>query len=196
MSVINDDALDILFRAARTHNGWRAEPVSDELLQRVWDLARMGPTSANSQPLRIVFVRSAEAKERLKPALMGGNVEKTMAAPVTAIFAYDLAFHEKMAVLFPAVPTMGAMFAGNPAMAESSARTSAALAAGYFMLAARGLGLDCGPMGGFDNAKADAAFFAGTQLRSLFLCNLGHGDPAKVYPRGPRLGFDEACKIA
>ncbi|MFT3769786.1 MAG: malonic semialdehyde reductase [Minicystis sp.] len=195
MTAINDEALDVLFRSARTHNGWRPEPVSDELLQRVWDLAKMGPTSANSGPLRIVFVRSPAAKERLRPALSAGNLDKTMSAPVTAIFAYDLAFPEKLPQLFPHNPRMNAIFAGNPALTESSAKLNAALGAAYFMMAARALGLDCGPMAGFDNAKVDAEFFAGSQWRSSFLCNLGHGDPTKLFPRSPRLGFEEACKV-
>jgi len=195
MSTINDEALDALFRTARTHNGWTAEPVSDELLHRIWDLAKMGPTSANTGPLRIVFVRSPEAKARLAPAMASANLEKTNAAPATAILAYDLAFYEKLTVLFPHSPGMGESFAANPARAEATAKMNATLGAAYFMLAARALGVDCGPMAGFDNAAVDKEFFAGTQWRSNFLCNLGHGDPAKLHPRGARLSFDEACKI-
>lgn len=195
MPMLDDQALDVLFRTARTHNVWSPEPVSDELLHRVWDLAKMGPTGGNSSPQRIVFVRSPEAKERLKPALSPGNVEKTMAAPVTAIFAYDLAFYEKMPRLFPHAPKMGEHFAGNPAAAESAAKLNGTLGAAYFILAARALGLDCGPMGGFDNAKVNEAFFAGSAWRSNFLCNLGHGDPSKLHPRNPRLDFEEACKV-
>ncbi len=194
MAALTDDALDILFRTARTHNGFAPDPVSDALLQQVWDLAKLGPTSANSSPLRIVFVRSAEAKERLRPALSPNNLAKTMAAPVTAIFAFDSAFYEKLPVLFPAYDAR-AMFVARPEIIEPSARLNAALQAGYFMLAARGVGLDCGPMGGFDAAKTDAEFFTGTTWRSLFLCNLGHGDPAKLHPRNPRLSFEEACKV-
>lgn len=193
--MLNDEALDVLFRTARTHNGWTADPVTDEDIKRIWDLAKMGPTGSNSGPLRVAFVRSPEAKERLKPALMGGNVEKTMAAPATAIFAFDLEFYKEMKRLFPVAPQYADKFAANPAMAESAARLNAALTAGYFILAARALGIDCGPMGGFHNAKVDEEFFAGTSWRSLFLCNLGHGDPSKLYPRNPRLTFEEACKI-
>ena len=196
MSTPHDEALDVLFRNARTHNVWLPEPVSDELLHRVWDLARMGPTAANSSPLRVVFVRSPEAKERLRPALSPGNVDKTMAAPVTAIFAYDLAFYDKLPTLFPhRGEGMRDFFAGNTAAAEASAKQSGTLGAAYFILAARALGLDCGPMGGFDNAKVDAEFFAESTWRSSFLCNLGHGDASKLHPRNPRLDFDEACKV-
>lgn len=195
MSAINEEAIDVLFREARTHSVWLPEPVSDELLHRVWDLARLGPTGANSGPLRVVFVRSAEAKERLRPALSPGNVEKTMTAPVTAIFAYDLAFHEKMPQLFPHNPKMGAHFAANPAAAEAAAKLNATLGAAYFMLAARASGLDCGPMGGFDGEKVNEVFFAGSQWRANFLCNLGHGDRSKLHPRNPRLSFEEACKV-
>lgn len=192
--MLDDVALDLIFRSARTQNGWTDAPVADELLHRVWDLAKMGPTGANVVPLRVMFVRTPEAKERLRPALAGGNVDKTMAAPATAIFAFDLEFFQHSPRLFPYMDVKG-IYSGNAALAESAARMNAALQAGYFMLAARSLGLDCGPMGGFDNAKVDAEFFAGTTWRSLFLCNLGHGDPAKVHPRGPRLTFNEACKI-
>lgn len=195
MPMLDDQALDVLFRAARTHNGWKPEPVSDELLRRVWELARMGPTGGNSGPARVLFVRSPEAKALLKPALSPGNVEKTMAAPVTAVFAYDLAFYEKLPKLFPHNPKMAESFAKDPAAAEAAAKLNGTLGAAYFILAARALGLDCGPMGGFDRAKVDEAFFAGTSWRSNFLCNLGHGDPSKLHPRNPRLDFEEACKI-
>lgn len=193
MPTLNDDALDVLFRAARSHNGFLPEPVSDELLQHVYDLAKMGPTSANSCPMRVAFVKSPEAKKRLEPALASGNVEKTMAAPVTAIFAYDLAFSELMPKLFPH-RDMRAAFA-DPARAEAAAKMNGSLQAAYFMLAARAVGLDCGPMGGFDRDKVDAEFFAGTSWRSNFLCNLGHGDTSKIFPRLPRPSFEEACKI-
>jgi 3-hydroxypropanoate dehydrogenase len=194
MPALTDDALDVLFRHAHSQNGFLPDPVSDDLLKEIWLLAELGPTSANSSPLRVAFIRSAEAKARLRPALSPGNVDKTMAAPVTALFAYDLEFYEKLPVLFP-MYDMRPMFAANPARAEQSARMNSALQAAYFMLAARARGLDCGPMGGFDAAKTDAEFFAGTPWRSLFLCNLGHGDPAKLHPRLPRLAFDEACKL-
>jgi 3-hydroxypropanoate dehydrogenase len=196
MSLLSDDALDVLFRNARSHNGFRPEPVSDELLHHVWDLAKLGPTSLNACPMRVAFVKSAEAKERLRPALAPGNLEKTMAAPVTAIFAFDLEFYEKLPKLFPHNPNVREAFAAaKPERVEGTARLNSALQAAYFMLAARSAGLDCGPMAGFDNAKVDAEFFAGTPWRSLFLCNLGHGDQSKLYPRSPRLDFDEACKI-
>lgn len=186
-------ALDLLFRTARTHNGFSAEPVSDELLQQVWDLAKMGPTAANCVPLRVVFVRSAEGKKLLEPCLDKGNVEKTMAAPVTAVFAWDTAFYNEMPRLFPYLDLKG-FLAGNAAAAEAMGRQSATLQAGYFILAARAKGLACGPMGGFNAGKVDEAFFAGTTWKSMILCNLGKGDPSKVYPRGPRLEFAEACK--
>jgi 3-hydroxypropanoate dehydrogenase len=194
MPVLDDHALDVLFRDARSANGFLPDPVSDELLHKVWEIARLGPTSANTSPLRIVFVRSAAAKERLRPALSPGNVDKTMSAPVTAIFAFDLEFYEKLPHLFP-VYDMRGMFAANAELAEKAARMNSALQAGYFMLTARAAGLDCGPMGGFDAAKTDAEFFAGTPWRSLFLCNLGHGDASKLHPRHPRLSFEEACKV-
>jgi 3-hydroxypropanoate dehydrogenase len=194
MPVLSDDALDVLFRNARIQNGFLPGPVSDDLLRQIWELGKLGPTSANQSPLRIVFVRSEEAKARLLPAVSSGNADKTKSAPVTAIFAYDGEFYEKLPRLFP-IRDMRAVFAGNAELAERSARMNAALQAAYFMLAARALGLDCGPMAGFDAAKTDAAFFAGTPWRSLFLCNLGHGDPSKLHPRFPRLAFEEACKV-
>jgi 3-hydroxypropanoate dehydrogenase len=195
MTAVDKSALDTLFLEARTYNAFLPDPVSDELLHRIWDVARLGPTGGNSGPLRVVFVRSPEAKERLRPALSPGNVDKTMSAPVTAIFAHDLAFYEKLAKLFPHNPKMAEHFAGKPAAAEATAKQNGTLGAAYFMLAARALGLACGPMGGFDNAKVDAEFFADSTWRSNFLCNLGYGDPAGTRPRLPRLDFEEACKI-
>ncbi|MEW5726456.1 MAG: malonic semialdehyde reductase [Pseudomonadota bacterium] len=192
--MIDDRALDALFRDARTHNAWTGEPVPDTLLRQAWDLARMGPTSANCQPMRVVFVKSAEAKARLKPALMEGNLAKTMAAPVTAIIGHDLEFHETLPRLFPHADARS-WFAGNEPLIQATAFRNATLQAGYFILACRAVGLDCGPMSGFDNAKVDAAFFAGTAVKSNFLINIGHGDPAGLYPRGPRLEFDEACRV-
>ncbi len=195
MTRIADDlALDLLFRQARTHSSWQAGPVTDETLRQAWDLARMGPTSANCQPARIVFVRSAAAKEKLKPALLPGNVDKTMAAPVTAIIGHDLAFFEQLPRLFPHADAR-AWFAGNAALARTTAFRNGSLQAAYFILACRGLGLDCGPMSGFDNARVDAAFFAGGTVESNLLVNIGHGDAAGLYPRGPRLDFAEACRI-
>lgn len=194
---LDSQALATLFLEARTHNGWQDKPVDDALLARVWDLARMGPTSANCSPLRIVFVKSAAAKERLKPALMEGNVAKTMAAPVTAILAHDSRFFEHLPRLFPHTDAR-AWFdgPGKEEAARITAFRNGTLQAAYFMLAARALGLDCGPMSGFDNAAVDRAFFPDGRCQSNFLCNLGYGDPAKLYPRSPRLAFDEACRIA
>jgi 3-hydroxypropanoate dehydrogenase len=192
--ILDTSMQDLLFREARTHFKFRDVPVPDALLRQAWDLARMGPTSANCLPARVVFVRSAEAKQRLKPALAPGNVDKTMAAPVTAIVAHDLEFYEKLPVLFPHTDARS-WFVGNEAMIQSTAFRNGTLQGAYLILALRGLGLDCGPMSGFDNAKVDEAFFAGTKVRSNFLINIGYGDPAALFPRGPRLEFDEACRI-
>jgi 3-hydroxypropanoate dehydrogenase len=194
--VVSDADLDVLFREARTHNVWLDQPVDDALLRRVYDLARMGPTSANMCPLRVVFVRTKEAKEKLKPCLDAGNVDKTMKAPVTAILGMDVHFFELMPKLFPHADAKS-WFKDLPEnVLEYIALRNSSLQGAYFMLAARSLGLDCGPMSGFKNAMVDAAFFAGTTVKSNFLCNLGHGDPAKLYPRSPRLTFEEACRIA
>ena len=193
--VVNESALDTIYRKARTYTAWLDKPVSDELLREVYDLAKMGPTSANMCPMRIVFVRSPAAKQRLKPALAPGNVDKTMAAPVTAIIAMDVKFYELLPKLYPPADARS-WFKDMPEKAlEYMALRNSSLQGAYFMLAARAKGLDCGPMSGFDNAKVDAEFFAGTSVKSNFLCNLGHGDPSKLYPRSPRLDFDEACKI-
>lgn len=193
--VVDGAALDVIFRDGRTHSAWRDRRVDAALLREVWDLSRLGPTSANCSPARIVFVTTPEAKEKLKSALSEGNLAKTMAAPATAVFAYDLAFHELLPRLYPQADAHS-WFAGNDRLIETTAFRNASLQAAYFMLAARALGLDCGPMSGFDNAKVDAAFFAGTTIRSNFLCNLGYGDAARLRPRNPRLSFDEACRIA
>ena len=192
--VLDDKALDQLFREARTHNGWLPKPVPDDLLRKLYDLAKMGPTSANCFPARLVFVKSADAKARLKPTLSPNNVEKTMAAPVTVIVAYDLEFYEKLPRLFPHTDARS-WFVGNPKLIEATAFRNGSLQGAYLILAARALGLDCGPMSGFDNAKLDAEFFPDGKVKSNFLLNLGYGDPSKVRPRGPRLTFDEACKI-
>ncbi|MDI1446056.1 malonic semialdehyde reductase [Polyangium sp. 6x1] len=194
---MNDDALlKQIFFEARTHNGWLAEPVDDATLRRLYEALRLGPTAANSVPARIVFVKSPEAKERLRPCLDAGNVEKTMRAPVTAIIAYDTRFHEKMPKLFPARPTMGeALAAMPPEHRDAFLLQNASLQAGYLILAARALGLDCGPMGGFDREKVNAAFLADVPWKSVLLVNLGHGDPEKLFPRNPRLDFEEACRI-
>jgi len=186
--------LDQLFRTARTHNELGGD-VSDDTLRQLYDLLKWGPTTANSCPARFVFVKSAEAKAKLGPALDEGNRDKTMAAPVTAIVAYDMAFFTKMAYLFPHVEATS-WFDGKPeATLETIALRNSSLQGAYLILAARALGLDTGPMSGFDNAKVDAAFFAGTSIRSNFLVNLGHGDAAKLFPRSPRLPFDEAARI-
>jgi 3-hydroxypropanoate dehydrogenase len=204
-----DGALDQLFREARTYTAWLDRPVSDSTLHQLYDLMKWGPTSANSSPARIVFLRTPEAKERLRPALAPGNVEKTMAAPVTAILAYDELFYEQLPRLFPHSPGMRDLFAGSPELAEITAFRNGTLQGAYLILAARSLGLDCGPMSGFDNAKVDAEFFPAPadevkdsieampigRIRSNFLCNLGYGDPQALYPRNPRLGFAEACQL-
>jgi 3-hydroxypropanoate dehydrogenase len=193
-TVANED-LDLIFRKARTHNVWQPKPVDDDLLRQVYDLAKMGPTSANMCPMRILFVKSREAKEKLKPALDAGNVDKTMKAPVTAIIGMDVHFFEQLPKLFPHADAK-AWFKDLPEnVLESTALRNGSLQGAYFMLAARSLGLDCGPMSGFNNAMVDQAFFAGTTVKSNFLCNLGYGDASKLYPRSPRLAFDEACKF-
>lgn len=191
---VNDEALDILFRNARTQNLWQDKPVSTALLMAVYDLARMGPTSANVSPARFVFVVSKEAKERLKPYLSPGNRDKVMAAPATAIIGYDLEFAEHIPMLFPHNPGAKDWFKDSK-LAETTAFRNGTLQGAYFLMAARALGLDCGPMSGFDNAGVDREFFAGTQIRSNFLCSVGHGDPSGVMARSPRFAFDEACKI-
>src|SRR5438093_2652048 len=193
--VLNDEDQNLLFLEARTHTAWLDQPVDDALLGRVYDLAKMGPTSANMCPMRVVFVKSREAKERLRPALDAGNVDKTMRAPVTAVIGMDVHFYEKLPKLFPHADAKS-WFKDLPEnVLEYIALRNGSLQGGYFMLAARALGLDCGPMSGFDNAKVDAAFFAGTTIKSNFLCNLGHGDGSKLHPRSPRLSFEEACKV-
>jgi 3-hydroxypropanoate dehydrogenase len=191
---INDEALDLLFRNARTQNKWQDRPVSPALLMAVYDLMRWGPTSANISPARIVFVTSPEAKARLKPYLSEGNRAKTMSAPVTAIIGHDLDFARHVPKLFPHAPGAKDWFA-DPKFAEVAAFRNGTLQGAYLIIAARALGLDCGPMSGFDNAGVDKEFFAGTQIKSNFLCSLGYGDPAGLFPRSPRLSFDEACKI-
>jgi len=193
-AAIDYRALDQLFREARTHNDWRAEPVPADRLKAAWDLARMGPTSANCSPARIVFVVSPQGKEKLKPCLNEGNVNKTMAAPATAIIGYDLKFHDRLPALYPHADAR-AWFVGNDPLIQATAFRNSTLQGAYFILAARALGLDCGPMSGFDEAKVDAAFFAGTAVKSNFLCNLGHGSGERMRPRSPRLDFDDACSI-
>jgi len=193
--VVSNEDLDLIFLKARTHSAWLNKPVDDAVLKRAYDLAKMGPTSANMSPMRIVFVKSPAGKERLKPALSAGNLDKTMAAPVTAIFAMDVKFFEQLPKLFPHADAKSWFKDMPPAALETHALRNGSLQAAYFMLAARSLGLDCGPMSGFDNAKVDAEFFAGTTVKSNFLCNLGYGDATKLNPRSPRFEFDEACRF-
>lgn len=188
-------ALDQLFRLARTHSKFLDRAVPDDLLRQAWDLSSMGPTAANSLPARVVFVRSPEAKQLLKPALAPGNVDKTMAAPVTAIVASDHEFYEKLPKTFPHADAR-AWYVGNPALIAETAFRNASLQGAYLILALRGLGLDCGPMSGFDAAQVDQAFFAGTAVKANFLINIGYGDASALHPRNPRLSFDEACRIA
>ncbi len=192
--MISDEALDLLFREARTFSAWQQRPVEPDLLRRAWDLARLGPTSANCQPLRVVFVVSPEAKARLRPALGEGNIAKTMAAPVTAILAHDLAFADKLPRTFPHVDARS-WFEGKPALVQDTAFRNGSLQAAYLMLALRAMGLDCGPMSGFDAAMVDEAFFAGTTIKSNFLMNIGYGDRTSLHPRNPRLDYAEACRL-
>ena len=196
--MLNDQALDTLFRKARTQNGFLDQPVTDEQLRALYELMKWGPTTMNSQPARLVFVRSKAGKEKLAPALSPGNRDKTMAAPVTVIIAYDLRFYENLTRTFANNPNAKAAFEGEEKKAhvQTTALRNGSLQGAYLIVAARALGLDCGPMSGFDNAKVDAAFFPDGRVRSNFLCNLGHGDPAKVFARNPRLSFEEACTLA
>jgi 3-hydroxypropanoate dehydrogenase len=192
---ISDEALDTIFRDAHTQNKWSDKPVSNAMLMAVYDLMRWAPTAANCTPARIVFVTSQEAKARLKPILSPGNQEKTMAAPAIALIGYDLDFPETLPKLFPNNPKMKDNFAGKEEMTKTVAFRNGSLQGAYFIIAARALGLDCGPMSGFDNDALDKEFFAGTNIKSNFICAVGHGDPAGVFLRNPRLSFDEACKI-
>ncbi len=194
MTMLDDVSLDILFREARTHSAWLDTPVPDSLLEEIYDLAKMGATSANCCPMRVVFVVSKAAKERLKPALAEGNIEKTMNAPVTAIIGQDMEFYEKLPILFPHTDAKS-WFVGNKELIETTAFRNASLQGAYLMLAARAKGLDCGPMSGFNNALVDEVFFAGTNIKSNFICNLGYGDASKLHSRSPRLEFSEACRI-
>ena len=192
---VNDDALDVLFRSARTHRNWRPGQVTPQMLMAIYDLARWGPTTNNTSPGRFYFIVSPEAKERLKPHLTKGNVEQTMKAPATAIVAYDLHFYEKMGKLSANPNARESWMQKSPAEIEQAAFRNASLQGGYFIMAARSIGLDCGPMGGFDHEGVDKAFFSGTAIKSNFLCNLGFGDEQALRPRSGRLDFDEACKI-
>lgn len=207
--MLSDDCLDVLFRKARTHSYWLDKPVGDDTLRALYDLVKWAPTSANANPARFVFLRTKQAKERLRPSLAPGNVDKTMTAPVTVIVAYDLKFYEKLPKLFPHAPGMRDLFANNPQLVEVTARRNSSLQGGSLILAARAMGLDCGPMSGFDNARLDEEFFAAGKecegcdqeffpeghVRSNFLINLGYGDPSKLHPRLPRLEFGEACSL-
>ncbi|WP_165928807.1 malonic semialdehyde reductase [Iodobacter fluviatilis] len=193
-SVLNHKAQAQLFTEARTHNAWQDRDVSDELLNQLYDLLKWAPTSANAAPARFVFVKSPAAKAKLLPSLSEGNIEKTMKAPVTVIVAHDLEFYEQLPVLFPQADAKS-WFAGNEAAINSTVQRNGSLQGAYLIMAARTLGLDCGPMSGFDQSKVDEAFFAGSQWRSNFLINLGYGDTTQLYPRNPRLDFAQACRI-
>jgi len=192
---LEETTLASLFSEARTHGYWNDQPVSDEQLAKLYDLTRMGPTSANCSPARFVFVRSAEGKEKLKPTLSSGNLDKTMNAPVTVIVAYDREFYEALPRLFPHGDARS-WFTSSPEFAEQTALRNSSMQAAYLILAARAMGLDTGPMSGFDRTKLDAAFFAGSTWTANLLINLGYGNPEKLHPRLPRLAFDEACTLA
>ena len=194
-TTLSDAGLDLLFRQARTQNGWLDTPVTDDQLRAIYEILTTGPTSANSCPARLVFLRTPAAKARLLPALAPGNVDKTKAAPVTAIIGYDTRFYELLPKLFPHRPEMADNYAKNAALAEVTAFRNGTLQGAYFMLAARAVGLDVGGMSGFDNAKVDAEFCPDGRVKSNFLCNVGHGDPAKVLAKLPRLSFEEACSL-
>jgi 3-hydroxypropanoate dehydrogenase len=193
--MLSDKDLDTILRQARTHNGFQAKPVTDVQLQAIYDLMRAGPTSANCSPARILFLRSKEAKQRLAPALSAGNLQKTMEAPVTAVLGYDLKFYDLLPRIFPHNQEARSWFAGKPDVIQTTAFRNASLQGAYFMIAARAIGLDVGAMSGFDNAKVDAEFWPDGTVKSNFLCNLGYGDPSKLFPRSPRLEFDEVCKV-
>jgi 3-hydroxypropanoate dehydrogenase len=194
---LDGPSLDILFRTARTRNGWSAEPVSDEQIRELYDLFKLGPTSGNSNPARFIWVRSVDGRARLAALASDANRPKILAAPVTVIVGYDLDFGEQLPKLFPARgEAMRASFAASPMAAETAAFRNGSLQGAYLILAARALGLDCGPMSGFDNAGVDREFFANTRIRSNFICSLGHGTDEKLFPRNPRLTFDEAGRFA
>lgn len=196
--MLDDKALDKILRSARTHNGWLSKPVTDDQIRAIYELAKWGPTSANSQPARFVFVRTKEGKERLRPALSAGNTEKTMSAPVTAIVAYDTQFYEHLPKHFPHDQSAIHWFKGEgkEAVAASTAFRNGTLQGAYLMIAARALGLDCGAMSGFDNAVVDKAFFPDGRFKSNFLCNIGYGDESKIFARSPRMRFEDACTLA
>lgn len=191
---LSEAALDTLFREARSHNGWQNRPVSDAQLHQLYELMKWGPTAANSCPARILFIKSDAAKQRLKPVLSEGNVEKSMTAPVVAIIAMDMEFYEKLPKLFPHTDARS-WFAGKPDKIEENAFRNSSLQAAYLILATRSIGLDCGPMSGLDYAAANAEFFPDGKTKVNFICGIGYGDDAKLFPRNPRLDFDEACRI-
>jgi 3-hydroxypropanoate dehydrogenase len=196
--MLDKKALDTILREARTHNGWQNKPVTDAQLREIYEIMKWGPTSANSQPARIVFVRTKEGKEKLRPALSAGNTDKTMTAPVTAIVAYDTKFYEHLHKTFPHDKTAPYWFSGEgkEAVATATAFRNGSLQGAYLIIAVRAIGLDIGAMSGFDNAKVDEAFFPDGRLKSNFLCNIGYGDPSKLFNRSPRLTFEEACTLA
>jgi 3-hydroxypropanoate dehydrogenase len=193
--MLSDKDLDSILRQARTHNGFVNKSVTDVQLQAIYDLMRNGPTSANCSPARILFLRSKEAKQRLAPALSAGNLQKTMEAPVTAVLGYDLRFYELLPRIFPHNQEARTWFEGKPEVIQTTAFRNSSLQGAYLIIAIRSLGLDCGAMSGFDNAKVDAEFWPDGKVKSNFLCNIGYGDPSKLFPRSPRLAFDEVCKI-
>jgi 3-hydroxypropanoate dehydrogenase len=197
-TMIDDKSLETILRGARTHNGWLPKPVSDDQIRAIYDLMKWGPTSSNSQPARIVWVRTQEGKEKLRPALSSGNTAKTMEAPVTAIIAYDSQFYEHLPRTFPHNPTAQTWFKGEgkEEVAFLTAFRNGSLQGAYLMIAARALGFDIGGMSGFDNAKVDAAFFPDGRFKSNFLCNVGYGDHSKLFNRSPRLEFEDACSFA
>ena len=191
---LSAEALDALFQEARTHYSWTTEPVTDAQLEQLYAALKFGPTSANTSPARFVFLRGAEARERLRPALSGGNMDKTLTAPVVTIVAWDPKFYDRLPELFPHADAR-AWFAGNDALSEETAFRNSTLQGAYLIIAARAIGLDCGPMSGFDRARVDEIFFAESGWRSNFLVNLGHGDGQNLYPRAPRLAFADACVL-
>jgi 3-hydroxypropanoate dehydrogenase len=192
--MLDQNALDTLFNNARSHNGWLDSDVSNEQINQIYELMKYGPTAANNSPARITFVKSAAGKQKLKAHLDEGNVEKAMAAPVIAIISYDIEFYEKLPLLFPHADARS-WYAGNDAKIKSAGEMNATLQGAYFMMAARSVGLDCGPMGGFNSDTLDKEFFADGKTKSIFLCAIGQGDSSKIFPRSPRLSFDEACNI-
>jgi len=194
METLENHALEQLFLSARTHNGWQNKAVSEELLRKLYDLLKFAPTSANASPARFLFLTSKEAKEKLKPFLLEGNVEKTMQAPVTVVMGYDVNFYEHLPFLFPHTDAK-AWFIGNEALIEETAFRNSSLQGGYLIMAARALGLDCGAMSGFDKEKVNATFFPEGNVKVNFLCNLGYGDPEKLFPRSPRFSFEQVCQI-